>query len=161
TPPQPNAHGIPGLDVSPIIGEGWSKGDDYLTLNVWTPDLGARGLPVMVWIYGGALESGRSSTPLYDGARFSPDGVGLVSMNYRLGMEGWLPLDGGETNLGLRDQLAALTWVQDNIAAFGGDPGNVTIFGQSTGAVCVDTLLAVPSAKGSFRRAISQSGGGQ
>ena len=161
TPPQANAQPTPSLDLSPLVGEGWRKGDDYLTLNIWTPDLRARGLPVMVFIYGGALESGGSSTPLYNGARFARDGVVLLSMNYRLGIEGWLPLDGGETNLGLRDQLAALTWVQDNIDAFGGDPGNVTIFGQSSGAVSVDTLLAIPLAKGLFRRAISQSGGGQ
>src|SRR5262249_6604178 len=104
TPPQANAHAqpTPGLDFSPFFGEGWSKGDDYLTLNIWTPDLGARGLPVMVFIYGGALELGGSSNPLFNGARFARDGVVLVSMNYRLGIEGWLPLDGGETNLGLR-----------------------------------------------------------
>jgi para-nitrobenzyl esterase len=162
TPPQANhAQSTPCLDLSPLVGDGWSKGDDYLALNIWTPDLGARGLPVLVFIHGGALVLGGSSTPLYNGARFARDGVVLVSMNYRLGIEGWLPLDGGETNLGLRDQLAALSWVQDNIAAFGGDPGNVTIFGQSSGAVCVDTLLAVPSAKGLFRRAISEGGGGQ
>src|SRR5260370_35813382 len=82
-------------------------------------------------------------------------------MNYRLGSEGFLPLDGGETNVGLRDQIAALTWVQDNIAAFGGDPNKVTIFGESAGALSVDTLLAVPSAAGLFHRAISQSGGAQ
>jgi para-nitrobenzyl esterase len=163
TPPQPDlsSRSIPGLDLSPIVGEGWVRGDDYLTLNVWTPDPGARGLPVMVFIYGGAFVAGGSSTPLYHGARFARDGVVLVSMNYRLGIEGFLVLDGGETNLGLRDQLAALTWVQDNIAAFGGDPHNVTIFGESAGALSVNTLLAMPSASGLFRRAISQSGGAQ
>jgi para-nitrobenzyl esterase len=144
---------MPGLDLRPIVGESWRKGDDYLTLNIWTPDPGARGLPVMVFIYGGAFVSGGSSTPLYDGARFARDGVVLVSFNYRLGVEGFLPLSGGETNVGLRDQIAALTWVQDNIAAFGGDPNMVTIFGESAGALSVDTLLAVPSTAGLFRRA--------
>ncbi len=163
TPPQADlsSRSIPGFDLSPIIGEGWRKGDDYLTLNVWTPDPGGRELPVMVFIYGGAFAAGGSSTPLYSGARFARDGVVLVSCNYRLGVEGFLLLEGGETNLGLRDQVAALTWVQDNIAAFGGDPHNVTIFGESAGAISVDILLAVSSAAGLFHRAISQSGGAQ
>src|SRR2546428_6158650 len=165
SPPPPqvdlSSQRMPGLDLRPIVGESWRKGDDYLTLNVWTTDPGAQGLPVMVFIYGGAFVSGASSTPLYDGARFARDGVVLVSFNYRLGVEGFLPLNGGETNVGLRDQIAALTWVQDNIAAFGGDPNKVTIFGESSGALSVDTLLAVPSATGLFRRAISQSGGAQ
>jgi para-nitrobenzyl esterase len=163
TPPQADlsSQRFPGLDLRPIAGESWRKGDDYLTLNIWTPDPGAHGLPVMVFIYGGAFVSGGSSTPLYDGMRFARDGVVFVSFNYRLGIEGFLPLSGGETNVGLRDQIAALTWVQDNIAAFGGDPNRVTIFGESAGALSVDTLLAVSSAAGLFRRAISQSGGAQ
>jgi para-nitrobenzyl esterase len=163
TPPQADlsSQRFPGLDLSPIAGESWRKGDDYLTLNIWTPDPAARGLPVMVFIYGGAFVSGGSSTPLYDGTHFARDGVVLVSFNYRLGVEGFSPLSGGETNVGLRDQIAALTWVQDNIAAFGGNPNNVTIFGESAGALSVNTLLAVPSAKGLFHRAISQSGGAQ
>ena len=163
TPPQVDlsSQRFPGLDVSPIVGESWLKGDDYLTLNIWTPDHAAQGLPVMVFIYGGAFVSGGSSTPLYDGTHFARDGVVLVSFNYRLGIEGFLPLNDGETNLGLRDQIAALTWIQDNITAFGGDPNNVTIFGESAGALSVDTLLAVPSAVGLFHRAISQSGGAQ
>lgn len=120
TPPQVDlsSQRFPGLDLSPIVGESWLKGDDYLTLNIWTPDPGAQGLPVMVFIYGGAFVSGGSSTPLYDGTRFARDGVVLVSFNYRLGVEGFLPLSDGET-------------------------------------------LAVPSAVGLFRRAISQSGGAQ
>ena len=161
TPPQADlsSQRMPGLDLRPIVGESWRKGEDYLMLNVWTPDVDTRGLPVMVFIYGGAFVSGGSSTHLYDGARFARDGVVLVSFNYRLGVEGFLPLDGGQTNVGLRDQIAALTWVQDNIAAFGGDPNTVTIFGESAGALSVDSLLVVPSAAGLFRRAISQSGG--
>jgi para-nitrobenzyl esterase len=163
TPPQVGSslQAMPGLDLSPIIGEGWRRGEDYLTLNIWTPDPGARGLPVMVFIYGGAFVAGASSTPLYDGARFARDGVVLVSFNYRLGIEGFLWLGEGDTNLGLRDQIAALTWVQNNIAAFGGDPDKVTLFGESSGALSVDTLLSVSSAAGLFHRAISQSGGGQ
>lgn len=163
TPPQVDlsSQRFPGLDLSPISGESWRKGEDYLTLNVWTPDPAAHGLPVMVWIYGGAFVAGGSSTALYNGSAFARDGVVLVSFNYRLGIEGFLPLAGGQTNVGLRDQMAALTWVQDNIASFGGDPGHVTIFGESAGALSVATLLAVPSARGLFQRAISQSGGGQ
>ena len=125
---------FPGLDLSPIVGESWRKGDDYLTLNIWTPDPGAQGLPVMVFIYGGAFVSGGSSTPLYDGTRFARDGVVCVSFNYRLGVEGFLPLSGGETNVGLRDQIAALTWIQDNIAAFGGDPNNVAVNSRNSPA---------------------------
>ena len=163
TPPQADlsSQRMPGLDLRPIVGESWRKGEDYLTLNIWTSNLGTQGLPVMVFIYGGAFVSGASSTPLYDGTRFARDGVVMVSFNYRLGVEGFLPLNGGETNVGLRDQIAALTWVQDNIAAFGGDPNMVTIFGESAGALSVNTLLTVPSAMGLFRRAISQSGGAQ
>lgn len=152
---------FPGLDVTPLFDDARRVGDDYLTVNVWTPDPGARGLPVMVWIYGGAFVAGASSTPLYNGASFARDGVIFVSFNYRVGIEGYLPLAGGDTNIGLRDQIAALTWVQENIAAFGGDPSNVTIFGESSGALSVATLMAAPYAQGLFRRAISQSGGGQ
>jgi para-nitrobenzyl esterase len=163
TPPQVNlsSQRFPGLDLGPISGESWRKGEDYLTLNIWTPDPGAHGLPVMVFIYGGAFVAGGSSTALYNGRCFARDGVVMVSFNYRLGIEGFLPLAGGETNVGLRDQLAALTWVQENIAAFGGDPNHVTIFGESAGALSVATLLAMPTASGLFHRAISQSGGGQ
>ena len=163
TPPQADAslRVLPGLDLRPLFGEGWHKGEDYLTLNVWTPDTGTRGLPVMVFIYGGAFVAGASSTPLYHGTRFARDGVVCVSFNYRLGIEGFLPLKGGATNVGLRDQIAALTWVQDNIAAFGGDPNNVTVFGESAGALSIATLCAIPAATGLFRRGISQSGGGQ
>ena len=163
TPPQADAslRIMPGLDLRPLFGVGWRRGDDSLTLNIWTPDPHTQGLPVMVFIYGGAFVAGASSTPLYHGTHFARDGIVFVSFNYRLGIEGFLPLEGGETNVGLRDQIAALTWVQDNIAAFGGDPDNVTIFGESAGALSIATLFAVPAAAGLFRRAISQSGGGQ
>lgn len=162
-PPQPDlsARSLPSLDLRPLVPEQVRAGDDYLTVNVWTPDPSARGLPVMVYIFGGAFVSGASATLLYDGTRFARDGVVCVSFNYRLGVEGFLPLEGGVTNAGLRDQIAALTWVQENIATFGGDPANVTIFGESAGALNVANLLAVPQAQGLFARAISQSGGAQ
>jgi carboxylesterase type B len=131
-------------------------GEDCLNLNVWTPDPAARGLPVMVFIPGGQFEVGTGAT--YDGSRFARDGVVCVTINYRVGPEGFLALRDGHPNLGLLDQVAALGWVRDTIAAFGGDPANVTIFGESAGAMSVGTLLAVPRAEGLFRRAILQSG---
>jgi len=110
----------------------------------------------MIWIHGGMFEFGTGAA--YDGSRFARDGIVCVIINYRVGAEGFLYLGEGHANLGLLDQLAALEWVQANIAAFGGDPGNVTIFGESAGAMCVATLLALPRAEGLFRRAIAQSG---
>jgi para-nitrobenzyl esterase len=133
-------------------------GDDYLNLNVFSPDLGRAGLPVMVWVHGGGFDGG--SSILYDGRRFARDGVVFVSVNYRLGVEGFLALGDGIANLGLLDQVAALEWVRDNIAAFGGDPDNVTVFGESAGAMCTATLLAMPAARGLFRRVALQSGAG-
>jgi para-nitrobenzyl esterase len=97
--------------------------------------------------------------PVYHGARFARDGVVAVTANYRLGVEGFLSLAGGQTNCGMRDQLAVLRWVQEEIAAFGGDPGNVTTCGQSAGAMCLDHLLSAPAARGLMHRAITQSGG--
>ena len=123
---------------------------------MWTPDSGAAGLPVMVWIQGGMFEI-QSSAP-YDGGRFARDGVVCVVINWRVGAEGFLYLGDGDANRGLLDQVAALEWVQENIAAFGGDPANVTIFGESAGAMSIGTLLAMPRAQGRFRRAILQSG---
>lgn len=135
-------------------------GEDWLNVNVWTPDPGAAGLPVMVWVHGGAFVNGSNSIPVYDGTAFARDGVVLVAVNYRLGAEGFLLLDDGTPNLGLLDQVAALVWVRENIAAFGGDADNVTVFGESAGAMSVGALLAMPSAAGLFRRAILQSGAG-
>jgi carboxylesterase type B len=129
---------------------------DCLNLNVWTPDPGATKLPVMVWIQGGMFEL--SSTAAYDGSRFARDGVVCVVINWRPGAEGFLYLDDGIANLGLLDQVAALQWVQANIAAFGGDPGNVTVFGESAGAMSIGMLLAMPRAERLFNRAILQSG---
>jgi para-nitrobenzyl esterase len=114
----------------------------------------------MVWIHGGAFRNGTSAAPIYDGAAFARDGVVLVSLNYRLGVEGFLFLEDAEPNRGLLDQVAALEWVQANIAAFGGDPGNVTVFGESAGAMSVCALLTMPRARGLLHRAIAQSGGG-
>jgi carboxylesterase type B len=111
----------------------------------------------MVWIPGGMFEAGSGAT--YNGSRFARDGIVCVTINYRVGAEGFLYLPDGDANLGLLDQIAALEWVRENIAAFGGDPGNVTIFGQSAGAMSVGTLLSMPRAGGLFRRAIAQSGG--
>ncbi|GAA3133936.1 para-nitrobenzyl esterase [Kribbella aluminosa] len=132
-------------------------GDDYLNLNVWSPDLGGNA-PVMVFIHGGSFTSGSGALSVYDGSRFARDGVVLVTINYRLGADGFLWFGDGTPNLGLLDQIAALTWVRDNIAGFGGDPGNVTIFGESAGAMSVCTLLAMPAAAGLFHRAIAESG---
>jgi carboxylesterase type B len=110
----------------------------------------------MVWIPGGMFEIG--SKALYNGGHFARDGVVCVVISYRVGAEGFLYLDDGYANLGLLDQVAALEWVYNNIAAFGGDPANVTIFGESAGAMSVGTLLSMPRAEGLFRRAIAQSG---
>lgn len=138
-------------------------GDDCLNLNVWTPAPvpaapGGGPLPVMVWIHGGSLRNGSSCLPVYDGKAFARDGVVLVSLNYRLGIEGFGVFPDAPANLGLRDQLAALAWVRENIHAFGGDPADVTVFGESAGAVSVAALLTSPHAKGFFRKAVMQSG---
>jgi para-nitrobenzyl esterase len=133
-------------------------GDDCLNLNVWTPDINAAGLPVLVWIHGGSFMNGSGSVGAYDGTAFARDGVVCVSINYRLAAEGFLFLGDGTANLGLLDQLAALRWVQDNISAFGGDPARVTVAGESAGAMSVTTLLSMPLAEGLFVQAIAQSG---
>src|SRR2546430_49760 len=143
-----------------MLGDAGTAGEDCLNLNVWTPDPGAHGLPVVVWIHGGAFLRGSGAIPVYDGSRFARDGVVCVTINYRLGAEGFLWLDDGISNLGLLDQLAALGWVQENISAFGGDPGNVTVFGESAGAFSVASLIAIRESSGLFRRAILQSGAG-
>jgi para-nitrobenzyl esterase len=157
TPPKPDyPHPFDVLLPEPSI-----PGDDWLTVNVWTPEPAGAGLPVMVWIHGGAFSNGNSAVPSYDGHAFARDGVVLVSLNYRLGVDGFALLPDAPANRGLLDQIAALEWVQDNIAAFGGDPGNVTVFGESAGAMSVTTLLSLPRAQGLFARAITQSGSGQ
>lgn len=154
-PPPPQDLGIQGrtgvLDAP--------EGDDWLTVNVWTPapDPAAR-RPVMVWIYGGAYKLGHSGSPGYDARRIAREGdVVVVTLNYRVGMEGFAHVEGAPANRGLLDQVAALEWVRENITAFGGDPGQVTVFGESAGAGSVASLLAMPRARGLFRRAIAQS----
>lgn len=151
---------FPGLDVTPLVGNGWQRGDDFLTANICTPDVAARGLPVMVFIHGGAFVGGSSDAAVHAGVEFARSGVVYVAINYRLGIEGFLPIPGVPTNLGLRDQLAALHWVQDNIAAFGGDASNVTVAGESAGAMSIADLMASPLVEGLFQRAIVQSGHG-
>ncbi|MFC5745554.1 carboxylesterase/lipase family protein [Actinomadura rugatobispora] len=133
------------------------EGLDCLTVNVWTPDPGGSGLPVMVWLHGGAYMAGFSGQADYDGALLAGAGVVVVTFNYRVGFEGFGTLAGAPANRGLLDQVAALRWVRDNIAAFGGDPDAVTVFGESAGAGSIASLLAMPSARGLFRRAVAQS----
>jgi para-nitrobenzyl esterase len=130
-------------------------GDECLNLNIWTPDFAGSGLPVMVWLHGGGNVSGSSAQPIFDGAALARRGVVLVSVNFRLGVEGFALLPDAAANRALLDQIAALTWVQDNIASFGGDPGNVTVFGTSAGAGAVLALISIRT--GLFRRAIVQS----
>ncbi|WP_051898871.1 carboxylesterase/lipase family protein [Sciscionella sediminilitoris] len=143
---------------APLFPEVTVAGEDCLNLNVWTPDPGANGLPVLVWLHGGSFTNGSSSVGEYEGSAFARDGVVCVTVNYRLGAEGFLFLGDDTANLGLLDQLAALRWVQDNIAVFGGDPARVTLAGESAGAMSVATLLSMPQAEGLFTRAIAQSG---
>lgn len=135
--------------------------EDCLYLNVWAP-ADAREAPVMVWIHGGAFRIGAGSQPYYDGTSFAANGVVLVTLNYRLGRLGFFAHPSLEVsgNFGLMDQAAALEWVQRNVAAFGGDPDNVTVFGESAGGASVLHLLTSAKASGLFARAIIESGGG-
>ncbi|NEB57330.1 carboxylesterase family protein, partial [Streptomyces griseus] len=153
-PKRPYAPPLDRLLPDPAV-----PGDGCLNLNVWTPSpgRGTTGLPVLVWIHGGSLVHGSSAVPVYDGSAFARDGVVLVSVNYRLGVEGFGVLPDAPANRGLLDQLAALEWVRDNIAAFGGDPDRVTVAGESAGAVSVAALLASPRSAGLLRRAVLQS----
>jgi para-nitrobenzyl esterase len=156
TPPKP-PYAAP---FDTLLPEPDIPGDEWLNLNVWTAELSGSA-PVMVWIHGGAFSNGNSALPMYDGHAFARDGVVLVSINYRLGVEGFALLPDAPANRGLLDQVAALEWVRDNIAAFGGDPANVTIFGESAGAMSVATLLGMPMARGLYKQAIAQSGAAQ
>jgi len=139
-----------------------SYDEDCLTLNVWTKNLApAAPAPVMVFIHGGGFVAGSSNLAFYDGERLSREGVVVVTINYRLGPLGFLALPTlgtGNGNFGLLDQQRALEWVRDNAKAFGGDPSNVTIFGESAGGISVCLHLVAPSSKGLFHRAISESG---
>ena len=152
-PPPQSAYAV---TPAPALAPGTDP-DDWLTVNVFTPDPGAAGLPVMVWIYGGAYRAGSSSLPGYDGTPFAQRNVVLVTFNHRVGVEGYAQLPGMPANRGLLDQVAALRWVRENIAAFGGDPGRVTVFGESAGAGAIAALLVMPDAAGLFGRAIAQS----
>ena len=153
--PPPPQSGL-GLNPLPPADPGADSGD-WLTVNVFSPDLGAAGLPVMVWIYGGAYRSGSASNPGYDGTLLAQRDVVVVTFNHRVGVEGYAYLPGTPANRGLLDQIAALRWVRENIAAFGGDPDRVTVFGVSAGAGAIAALLVMPAAVGLFRRAIAQS----
>ncbi|MBF6332841.1 carboxylesterase/lipase family protein [Nocardia transvalensis] len=146
--------------IHALLGSDGIPGDEYLNVNVWTPEPGGAGLPVMVWIHGGAFVRGSNARKIYDGSAFARDGVVVVSINYRLGASGFAAVPGAPLNRGLHDQIFALRWVQDNVAAFGGDPGNVTIFGESAGGMSVVALVASPRPRGLFRRAIVQSANG-
>ncbi|HUQ55568.1 carboxylesterase family protein [Lentzea sp.] len=162
-PTAPQARRVLGsMDPSAYFGEGWHRGEDYLTVNVRTPGPAATGpaatgLPVTVFVHGGGFVAGSGRAELYDGSAFARDGVVFVTVDYRLGIAGFLDLPGAPANRGLLDVVAALRWVRENIARFGGDPGTVTVFGQSAGATVVSGLLATPEAAGLFRRAIVQS----
>jgi len=157
---------FPG-DAAPL---GVPPAEDCLYLNVWEP-AGSTGrrLPVMVWIYGGGFVNGGSSPAVYDGSQFAKRGIVFVSFNYRVGRFGFFAFpsltkeypDEPKGNYGYMDQIAALHWVHRNIAAFGGDAGNVTIFGESAGGGSVHTLMTSPSSKGLFQKAIIESGGGR
>ncbi|MFC3581849.1 carboxylesterase/lipase family protein [Sphingomonas hylomeconis] len=156
---------FPG-DAAPL---GTQPSEDCLYLNVWRPTGAAptRKLPVMVWLHGGGFVNGGSSAPVYSGAPFARDGVIMVSLNYRLGRFGFFAHPalegegGGGGNFAFNDQIAALRWVKANIAAFGGDPANVTLFGESAGGISVHVLMTSPLARGLFAKAIVQSGAGR
>ncbi|WP_157248342.1 carboxylesterase/lipase family protein [Nonomuraea typhae] len=154
----PAAPQAAGEDIGLYAPDVFETGEDCLNLDVRTPSLSGAGLPVLVWIHGGAFSIGGNGAAWHQGHRFARDGVVCVAVNYRLGFEGFLALEDAPLNRGVLDWLAALEWVRDNIAAFGGDPGNVTIAGQSAGGAAVATLLTMPRAEGLFRRAIVMSG---
>lgn len=153
--PPPPQSALGGREDTPPGG--WADPYDWLTVNVWTPDTGSARLPVMVYLYGGAFMLGHGGQPEYDGVVLARSGVVLLTFNYRVGFEGFAQLAGAPANRGLLDQVAALEWVRENIAAFGGDPDRVTVFGESAGAASVAALLTMPRAEGLFRRAVAQS----
>ena len=151
-----------------VLNDDTMQSEDCLSVNVWTPDTDAEDLPVMVWMHGGAFYLGAGGAPIYDGSALAREGVVVVTLNYRLGMLGFFGHPGlaeeqanaPRANYGFLDQVAALEWVRDNIEGFGGDPDNVTIFGESAGGVSVLLHLYSPLSEGMFDKAIIQSGGG-
>jgi len=157
---------LPPPGVLDVLAVPEPQAEDCLYLNVWTPGLDGNRRPVLFWIHGGAFTMGSGSQPFYSGRHLSARGdVVVVTVNYRLGMLGFLALEKATQgripttgNEGLLDQIAALKWVRDNIAGFGGDPGNVTVFGESAGGMSIGCLLAMPSSEGLFHKAILQSG---
>jgi para-nitrobenzyl esterase len=153
--PPPPQSGFLLTTMSPIAPD--ADPDDWLTVNVFSPGLGAAGLPVLVWIYGGAYRFGASCLTGYDGTPLARQNVVVVTFNHRIGVEGYAYLPGVPANRALLDQVAALRWVRENIAAFGGDPDLITVFGESAGAGAIASLLVMPAAAGLFRRAIAQS----
>jgi len=175
--PAPNWQGVRAAsDFGPICPqaprppgsrarEAHPESEDCLTANVWTPNASGK-LPVLVWIYGGGFREGGAANSLYDGTELAQHGVVVVTFNYRLGWFGFLDLPAlaaeapnePHGNYGLMDQIAALEWVKKNIASFGGDPSNITIFGESAGGMSVNDLMVSPLAHGLFAKAISESG---
>jgi para-nitrobenzyl esterase len=150
------------------VGEaGVQHSEDCLCLNLWAPE--SRGPhPVFVWIHGGGFTGGHAFEPTYDGTEFAREGIVLITVGYRLGVFGFLDLESvlgatyaGSANNGLRDLIAALAWVRENVADFGGDPGRVTIGGESAGAKLTDILMGTPSASTLFHQMISESGGAE
>jgi para-nitrobenzyl esterase len=160
------------MQAKPVPFSMWSEeflipaepiSEDCLYLNVWTANKNKKNKqPVLVWIYGGGFGSGGTACPIYDGEALAKKGIVVVSINYRVGVFGFFAhpdLNEQSGNFGMLDQIAALKWVKKNIAAFGGDPDQVTISGQSAGSMSVNTLVASPLAAGLFNKAIAQSGG--
>jgi para-nitrobenzyl esterase len=153
----------PQLSKTYTLPADLATSEDCLTLNIWAPSE-VHAAPVMVWIHGGSLVIGSASEPMYDGAALAARGIVVVSINYRLGVFGWLAhpglsaeQSGRSGNYGLLDQICALEWVRDNIAAFGGNPDNVTVAGESAGALSALYLMASPLAEGLFHKVIAQS----
>ncbi|MFJ2541479.1 carboxylesterase/lipase family protein [Microbacterium sp. NPDC087589] len=143
--------------IGELLGSVEIPGDDILSVNIWAPQDADRA-PVVLWVHGGALERGTAAIPLYDGAGFTRAGIVFVSINYRLGSEGFSVLEDAPRNLGLQDAAAGLAWVHREIAAFGGDPGQITVMGESAGGAIVAGLLANDSSRAQIAKAIIESG---
>lgn len=162
-------HGNKPIQFSPLESKKATKymnvpeSEDCLYLNIWRPDNEKNRLPVFIWIYGGGFSVGECSDPTYDGSAFAKDGILYIAFNYRVGVLGFYDFtiydkDNFDSNCGLSDQIMALKWIKENIDAFGGNPDNITIAGESAGGASVCNLLTAPSAKGLFHKAISESG---